>query len=569
LRADVSIQESELTLNRTRLNRYLNEGVCVGREGRRYGITGMLECRDGWIQLVGMREEHWDRLVGSADGAVFRAAGMDSAAARAERNDELGGLLAGWCAERAKDEAASLLAAVGAPVGTFAEPADCVSSQQLLHRGFFRAADDGAGATVTIPGPPYRFSALPPAAGSPPTPAGRAGRRLLEGIKVLDFTWAAAGPYATLLLAFLGADVVKVESSRRLDPARRGFVSHHEGFDRSPIFNELNLNKRSLRIDLTQPESRPIIEELLPECDIVVDNFRPGVMDRLGLGAQTLLTAHPHLIVASSSANGSTGPDAMAAGLASIFAASGGLSAQTGYPDGPPTEIADPMDYRSGTALAVAIVAGLLGRARTGAGRSIDLSSREVVLAGSPDALLAFSLGVDWSPRVGNGHRTMAPHGVYRCAGDGWVAIAVGDPGEWAGLCRALEREEWIERFPRPDDRRRADGRLSDEITRWTQARSASQAADTLQAHGVPSERVMTFAALAADEHLAGRAVFADVQHPLLGAQRVLKAPWRFLGREDGAPRPGPLLGADNDRVLSGSGRAAELPVDRRATVFN
>ena len=204
---------------------------------------------------------------------------------------------------------------------------------------------------------------------------------MLEGIRVLDFTWAAAGPYATLLLALLGADVVKVESTKRLDPARSGFIARYEGTEHSPIFNELNLNKRSVEVDLTQPEGASMVKLLAGDVDIVVDNFRPGVMARFGLGPADLLDGYPHLIVASSSANGSTGPEAMGAGLAGIFAASGGLSEQTGYADGPPTQLSDPMDYRVGTALAVGILAALLERARTGMGQHVDFSSCEVFAA--------------------------------------------------------------------------------------------------------------------------------------------------------------------------------------------
>ena len=149
-------------------------------------------------------------------------------------------------------------------------------------------------------------------------------------------------------------------------------------------------------------------------------------MARFGLDAASLLAKRPELVVASSSANGSTGPEAMAAGLASIFGATGGLSEQTGYADGPPTEIGESTDYRSGNALAVAVLAALLHRARTGEGQHIDLASREVVAASAPDALLAEQLGVPWTIRVGNGHREHAPHGVYPAAGeDDWVAVAV------------------------------------------------------------------------------------------------------------------------------------------------
>ncbi len=238
----------------------------------------------------------------------------------------------------------------------------------------------------------------------PTIPPGRG----LEGVRVLDFTWAAAGPYATCLLALLGADVVKVESTRRPDPARRGFLADYGGINRSPNFNEINLGKRSFQVDLSQPDGLDLADRLVDWADVVVDNFRPGVMDRFGFGAASLLQRRPDLLVVSSSANGSTGPDARAAGLASIFGATGGMSEQTGYVDGPPTEIGESTDYRSANAMAVAILAALLHRARTGQGQHIDLASREVVVASAPDALLAGQLGVE----LGQSHRERAPRDV-------------------------------------------------------------------------------------------------------------------------------------------------------------
>jgi crotonobetainyl-CoA:carnitine CoA-transferase CaiB-like acyl-CoA transferase len=576
--ADVSIQESLLTLSRTRLNRFNNEGICAGRERSRYGITGMMRCRDGWVQLVGMREEQWDRLIEREEGAEFKEAGFDTGEARSDDTAGLGKVLAAWCAARPKRDVARILAEAGAPVGIFADAADCLNSEQFAHRHFFQEVDDGAGGRITLPTGPYRLSRAPLRSGPAPRPGASSGfsprvalpargnrARLLEGVRVLDFTWAAAGPYATLLLGFLGAEVVKVESLRRLDPARRGFIDHYEGVDRSPIFNELNLNKRSLQVDLTTPEGLSVIKEILGEFDIVVENFRPGVMARLGLGPQALLRAHPRLIVASSSANGATGPEATAAGLASIFAASGGLSVQTGYRDGPPTEIADPMDYRSGAALTVAILAALLHRSRTGEGQTIDLSSREVAAASAPDALLAEALGVPWQPRLGNGHHTMAPHDVYPCAGDGWVAIAVGDEPEWAALCRVLNRPGWVEEFATSHPRQAAQPAIDEAIRQWTTARSAGEAARLLQAGGVPASPVMTFRALAEDPHLDAREVFVEVEHAELGPQRVMRAPWRFSESDCGVRRPGPLMGADNDEVVPPQGR---LSPERKAEVF-
>jgi crotonobetainyl-CoA:carnitine CoA-transferase CaiB-like acyl-CoA transferase len=556
-RIDVSIQESLLSVNRTRMNRFLNEAVIVGREKSRYGITGMMRCQDGWTDVIGMREDQWDRLVALPEGAAFRDAGFTTAEARGQDNDGLGKTLAEWCAARPKEVVARILAAVGAPAGIYANPADLLASEQLAHREYFHQVDDGCGGSVTLPGAPYRLSRTPivvrpaptlaSASGFDPRPPerpmekGAGGGRMLEGIRVLDFTWAAAGPYATLLLALLGADVVRVESGKRLDPARSGFIARYEGTEISPIYNELNLNKRSVEVDLTQPEGAAMVRRLVADFDVVVNNFRPGVMGRFGLGPDDLLERHPHLVVASSSANGSTGPEAMAAGLASIFAAAGGFSEQTGYPDGPPTQLTDPMDYRAGAAFAVGILAALVDRARTGRGQHVDFSSREVFAAGAPDALLAHVIGVPWQPRLGNGHRNMAPHDVYPCLDGGWLALAVGDDLEREALARTVGRA--------------AEGDGYDSAVReWAKTRTAADAAAALQAAGVPATPVMSFADVAVDPHLAARNVFIDVEHPVLGTQRVMRAPWLLSGWQGAPPRHGPLLAADNDEILGGIG---------------
>jgi crotonobetainyl-CoA:carnitine CoA-transferase CaiB-like acyl-CoA transferase len=565
-RVDVSVQESELTLNRTRMSRYNNDGVVLHREASRYGITGMMRCSDGWVQLVGIRDEHWDRLVSSPDAGRLADARFATAEGRDREVEALGATLAAWCAERTKAEVVAVLAPIGCSVGAYAVPGDLLGSAQLRHREFLREVDDGHGATLIVPGAPYRFSATPvqvrsaPRLGSstgfsaqaqdrPKLPAGR----LLEGVRVLDFTWAAAGPYATLLLALLGAEVVKVETSRRPDPSRRGFLADYGGINRSPNFNELNLNKRAIQVDLGRPEGLELVRRLIGMVDVVVDNFRPGVMARFGFGASELLEAHPSLIVASSSANGSTGPDAMAAGLASIFGATGGLGEQTGYDDGPPTEVGESTDYRSANALAVAILAALLHRARTGEGQHLDVASREVVAASTPDGLL--SLGVDgaWPLRVGNRDRVMAPHDVYPCRGpDEWVAVAVGDEDEWAGLCNLLGRPEWVKELATPAERRASSTMVGEAISEWTRVRAPSEAFEELQSAGVASAPVMTNKALASDPHLAARGVFVEVDHPEIGRTRVMRAPWMFSDSSCDIRRHGPLLGQDNRYVLEG-----------------
>jgi crotonobetainyl-CoA:carnitine CoA-transferase CaiB-like acyl-CoA transferase len=354
-----------------------------------------------------------------------------------------------------------------------------------------------------------------------------------------------------LLLGLLGADVVKIETSRRPDAARRGFLADYGGPELSPNFNELNLGKRSFQVDLTQPRGVELVERLIATSDVVVDNFRPGVMARFGFGADALLERHPRLIVASSSAYGSTGPDAGAAGLASVFGATGGMSEQTGYPDGPPTEIGESTDYRSGNALAFAILVALEHRDRTGEGQSIDVASREVVVAIAPDAMLAHVLGAEWRPRIGNRHRTFAPHGVYPAAGDDdWIAVAVTTDAAWRSLCARLGLEAMGERSATAAQRKAVEDVIDAAVAAWTRQRSSSEAFRELQAHGIPAAPSCTNAQLADDPHLAARGVFVDVDHPVIGRCRVMRAPWLFSDFECTIDRPGPLLGQDNAVVL-------------------
>jgi benzylsuccinate CoA-transferase BbsF subunit len=374
----------------------------------------------------------------------------------------------------------------------------------------------------------------------------------LAGVRVLDFTWAIAGPYATLLLALLGAEVVKVESARHLDSARRGFSGIDYGSpDGAPEFNTINLNKRSLGLDLSEPAGLDLIARLLPRCDVVVDNFRPGVMKRLGLDAVTLLAHHPSLVVASSSGNGSTGPHALYAGLASIFAATGGLSEQTGYPDAPPTLIGESPDFRSGNLLAVAILAALFRRQRTGHGQWIDLASQEVMAALAPDALLAHVLGAPPAGRSGNRDPLMAPHGVYPCQGtDEWVSVAVATDEEWAALCALIGLDDRAARYPDAAARKAAEDDLDRAVTDWTARRSAREAFLALQGAGVAAAPSMTNADLVADPNLLARGALVEVEHPRVGCQLLPAAPWRLSMAGAAVWRHGPLLGQDNEYVL-------------------
>ena len=575
---DVSAQESQLTLNRTRLSRFNHDGVEMRRTGNAYVAGGMFRCRDGWAQILGPRDEYWAELARLPGAESFADPRFASTQGRAAHEAEVRGLLGAWCAKRSRQEVVALLSPAGFAVGAFATAEDLVSSPQLIHRAFFQAIDDPDGRRVTLPGAPYKLSATPvtlrpPSHGEgfsgdsqPSTPPTAGQRAPLTGVRILDFTWAAAGPYATLLLALLGAEVIKVESTRRPDMARRGFLADYGGVDKSPNFNELNLNKRSFQVDLTDPLGLDLVHQLVPLCDVVVDNFRPGVMRRFGLEGKALLERYPRMIVGSSSANGSTGPEALTAGLASIFSATGGLSEQTGYADGPPTEIGESTDYRSGNAFALAILAALVHRDRTGQGQIIDVSSREVVASVAPDALLAHLTGVTPPGRLGNRHAVHAPHNLYPSAGeDDWISIAVTDEASWRGLCEVLERPDWSSRYASPQARKAHEDELDRIIGDWSRTLTSGEAFLRLQRRGVPSAPCFTNRQLAQDDHLAARNVFVDVEHPVIGRHRLMRAPWLFSDPETCAiRRHGPRLGEDNDYVL---GELLQLSADARERV--
>ena len=375
----------------------------------------------------------------------------------------------------------------------------------------------------------------------------------LQNIRVLDFSWAAAGPYASLLLGFMGAEILKVESRRRPDLSRRGFYHKSAGLDASSEFNDLNLNKRSISLNLTQPEAIDLVKRLIEHCDVVVENFRPGVMQRLGLDYETLRQLNPGLIMASASANGSVGPESAFAGYAGIFNALSGVGHLTGYADGPPTEMRISMDVRTGMSLCFAVLSALAAKRRSGQGQHIDLSAREAISCLTGHTLMHYTLNGESPQRQANQDDTLAPHGCYRCQGeDRWVTIAIGNEQEWQALCQVAEHPEWQHdpRFADAASRWQHREVLDALLNAWTQAYTPQDLTARLQQAGVAAYPTMDSAMLASSEHLRSRGVFRTVEHPHLGSQTVLGPPWRSNGVPPQPDRPAPLLGEHTAIVL-------------------
>lgn len=378
----------------------------------------------------------------------------------------------------------------------------------------------------------------------------------LHGVRIVEFTSAWAGPYATCLLGFLGAEIIKVESMTYLDHAR--FVSFTTGKefatpDESSVFNTLNLNKKSVTLNLKQPEAVEIAKKLFKICDAAIENMRPGVIERIGLGYDVARGIKPDIIYLSSSACGQTGPYREFMGYAPTFAAMAGLPYITGYEDSPPSNFMGSIDLRSATMSAFALLTALIHHQNTGEGQFIDLSSQEVVASLCGDVFMDYIFNGRSPGRSGNKDKYMAPHNCYRCKGpDNWISIAVGNNEEWQGLCAAMEKPGLAKdsRFDTAENRLNHLEELDQIISDWTCDQDDYSVMENLQKHGVAAAPSMSGEALFKDPHLKERGVYQQVEHPVIGSDWVITPPWRLSETPAKIDRHSPLLGEHNEEIL-------------------
>jgi len=378
----------------------------------------------------------------------------------------------------------------------------------------------------------------------------------LQGVRIIEFTSAWAGPYATCLLAFLGAEIIKVESLRRLDLTRCiHFITAKriENPDASDVYNSLNVNKLSVRLNLSKPKAVGIAKQLVRICGVVIENMRPGIMPRLGLGYDDLKDVKPDLIYLSSSACGQTGPEREYVGYAPTFGALAGMCHITGYQDWQPSMMMGAVDLRSASASAFALLAAVYHHQQTGEGQYIDLSSQEVIATFTGDVLLDCVMNQRDQTRNGNKHDTMAPHNCYRCSGeDNWISIAVSTPEEWEGLCRSMGKPELIddERFSEASSRKRNEDELDLIINEWTKNKDYHQVMAELQTSGVAAAPSMSSEALFHDPHLKERGVFQKLDHPILEKTWATGPPWKLSETPAAIRRYAPLLGEHTEKLL-------------------
>jgi benzylsuccinate CoA-transferase BbsF subunit len=372
-----------------------------------------------------------------------------------------------------------------------------------------------------------------------------------RGLKVLDFSWAAAGPVVTTFLAFLGADVVKVENSARPDLMR---VSDRQygyrattGINESPLFNELASGKRSIELDLTEAADLALAVELASVADVVVENMRPGKSEKLGLSYPALVAQNPALIMCSVSATGRSrrpGPP----GYASIFWAEGGGAWLTGWPHRPPGLVRGPVDLHAAAFACLGILSLLRRRARTGEGGYIDCSAVEAVAAAIGVHLVEAQLGLGEAERRGNAGTSYPVNDVYPCAGeDQWIAITLTDQAQVRVFVEVMAREFGATLTAAEVDAGE-DGWKR--IAAVTEAHGGERLETSLQEAGLAASRSMSLRDALTDPRLTERGALQEIVHPAIGPQVIAGLPWNLDGHSYPVGGPAPDLGADRDSVL-------------------
>ncbi|MBV9515846.1 MAG: CoA transferase, partial [Mycobacteriaceae bacterium] len=498
-----------------------------------------------------------------------------------------------WLSDRTVGEIVELSQALRIPAAPVNDGATAPQCPQYRDRGFYlQAAGDGW--SFRRPGKPFRLTGSP---ATPPRPAPRLGvsghvpdgtessdslrfgcadRSLpFAGIKVVDFTTFWAGAYLTCYLGAFGADIVKVESIQRPDGHRYSGAWSYEGarwYERSAMWQATNLNKRDVTLDLTSERGRELVRRLLRGADVVVENFSPRVIEQFGLDYDSLTRLTPDVIFVRMPGFGLAGPWRDYVGWAFNIEQVSGMSAVTGYADGPPCNLGGPADPIVGAHAGVALLAALEHRRRTGEGQLIEIAQIEVAACLAAEPVIEYSMTGTVPQRNGNRHRGYV-QGVYPTAtADGWVAICLRDNTDWAQMVTAMARPELLDdpRFGSPSQREISHDDVDAVIAEWTRALAAEQIVKTLSARRVPVEQVLTPDRMYDIPQLEARGYYQELEHPITGAHRYPGWPFTITPGPSRHHRCAPpTLGQHNAEILGELGVARkELDALREQAVI-
>ncbi len=375
----------------------------------------------------------------------------------------------------------------------------------------------------------------------------------LENVVVLDLTRVVAGPYAGSILGDFGAKVIKIEVPGRGDDAR-GYGPYRNG--ESVYYANLNHNKKGITLNLKADEGKEVFKKLVAKADVVIENYRPGVMDKLGLGYDVLKEINPRLIYGAVSGFGSYGPYSQRPGYDIISQAMGGLMSVTGAEGGEETRSGNAMgDILGGMNLVMGVAMALYAREKTGKGQRIDVSLVDSVVASLENAYIRYFESGKLPVRMGNAYASIAPYDSYQ-AKDGKVIIACGNQKLYEKLCREVLDMEWMitdERFLTVPLRVQNNKIQKKYIEEWTTQHTVAEIVDIILGHGIPAGPINNVKQIVEDDHIRNaREMFIDVDHPVIGPMVVNGNPIKLMDMMPRVNYPAPTLGQHNEEILKG-----------------
>lgn len=585
---DVSCAEAiaALFVGAQNIGGYAQDGVFDKRTGIGLPLAApatILPCKDGYVWMIALEVGQWHGLVRAMGNPDWAEPEMfDDMTVRAQNADFIYPMIVEWTKELTKQEIMDLCQTNGVPSTAVYTVKDVAELPHLAERQFFRELEHPLmgpvktlGAPVLLPESPAGPRRAAPLLGEhndeilseEPRETVSAARAVakpgskpalpLAGVRVANFGWGWLGPVTGQTLSRLGAEVYKIESRVRVDINRTipPFAPGERDPDRSLQNHAGWAGNGSITIDLQGLEGQALAREVVGQCDAVLENFGPGVMNKLGLGYEALCAVRPDVVMVSMPAAGLFGSMSGVRTYGMSLGAITGLESLTGYHGESPIPMenafADPL---GGVIGAFATILGLHHRQRTGAGQHVDFSQQEGVMQLVGPALMDFFMNGRVAGPIGNRHPTAAaaPHGVFPCAGeDRWISLAVHDDAAWQGLREAMEHPDWSAQstFATHAERIANIEALHSELARWTSDFDDYELAKRLQGFGVAAAPVLNVADLLSDPHYKARRTFIEIEHPL-GFKETVYGDYVKTARVRPEYSPGPAMGQDNEHVF-------------------
>ncbi len=542
------------------------------RPARTVELPSIEPTTDGWVGFNTNTREQFDSFCLLIERPDLLEADWWKLATRQERAAEWNALVRKWTTEHSTADIVERAALLRIPVAPVSDGAAILELEQALARGVFRRDPTD---TFTMPRRPWNIDGEP---ALPPTPAPSVGehdhepqpirqarpapaeaqRAPLDGVTVVDLTAWWAGPSATGLLAALGADVIHVESARRVDGMRMSggmFVGREQWWEYSAFFLQANTNKSDVTLDLGTPKGRALLLQLIGQADLVIENYTPRVLESFHLGWDVIHAANPRAVMVRMPAFGLTGPWRDRPGFAQTMEQITGLAWLTGFADDQPRIQRGPCDPNGGLHAAFGALVGLERRDRTGVGCLVEAPMFEAALSVAAEPVLEWTAYGNRIARDGNRSPAAAPQGLYACAGtEQWLAVSVATDAQWRRLTDVIGHPE-LAGDPALADRagrRRDHDRLDATIAAWASSLDLSKAVDALVAAGVPAAPATDPRRASDHPQLNARGFYEPVAHPVVGTHPVAGLPWRAAGVERWIRRPAPVLGEHNGEVLGG-----------------